>query len=130
MSTNETGHALTADEVAQLQGDAEERRARGLPQSHQPDGGQLIVRERARQIAEEGWTPEHDDGHVYGELAMAAAVYAMPDWKRDLSAWANLWPDGWQFKPRDRVRNLVRAGALIAAEIDRLQRAAEAGGEG
>jgi hypothetical protein len=37
------------------------------------------------------------------------------------------WP--WSFewwKPKDRIRNLVRAGALIAAEIDRLQAMQEA----
>ena len=36
-----------------------------------------IARERERQIAQEGWTPEHDDGHVHGELAAAASCYAM-----------------------------------------------------
>ena len=36
------------------------------------------------------------------------------------------WSDKW-WKPKDKIRDLVRAGALIAAEIDRLQRLKEGG---
>jgi len=41
-----------------------------------------------------------------------------------------LWPDNWlvgaaKRKGKDRVRQLVVAGALIAAEINRLQRTEE-----
>lgn len=105
-------------------------------------GAELIAAERQRQIDAEGWTPEHDDGHVRGEIARAAAVYALPADAREripgvFGQWVHgpmyedvwrdgLWPwPGW-FKPtpNDRVRELVKAGALIAAEIDRLQRAA------
>lgn len=68
--------------------------------------------------------PEHDDQHVRGELATAAALYAFPD---RIRAWndllARFWPWGDAFwKPKSRRENLVRAGALIAAEIDRLDR--------
>lgn len=35
-------------------------------------GIDLITEERERQIREEGWTPEHDDGHRSGELNDAA----------------------------------------------------------
>src|SRR5437870_10325274 len=96
-------------------------------------GIELIAEERARQIADEGWTPKHDDEHCNGELAEAAACYAFessrhahmgrptrhppPDWP---------WDDEW-WKPKDQIRDLVRAGALIAAEIDRLQRAGNTG---
>lgn len=91
-------------------------------------GMELIAVERERQVAEEDWTAEHDDEHDGQELAMAACAYAWPGASvlnngralpREL-----LWPwsDGW--KPSgDRTRELVKAGALIAAEIDRLQRA-------
>ena len=41
-------------------------------------GIERIAAERQRQIEQEGWTAEHDDGHVNGELAMAAALYATP----------------------------------------------------
>lgn len=36
-------------------------------------GIDLIAAERQRQIEEEGWTPDHDDQHTNGELALAAA---------------------------------------------------------
>jgi len=87
-----------------------------------------IAAERRRQIEAEGWTPEHDDEHRSGELAQAAAAYALnccddsdgPDLRL---MGAEIWPfnDLW-WKPRDRRYDLVRAGALIAAEIDRLDR--------
>jgi hypothetical protein len=87
-----------------------------------PTGGVAqIAEERQRQITDEGWTPEHDDEHSNDELACAAAAYAMSDDKEMVEM---LWP--WQrqwWKPKDRKRDLVRAGALIAAEIDRLERA-------
>ena len=86
-----------------------------------------IAAERLRQISQEGWTPEHDDEHSCGELAAAAACYAYPaPWGVNPSAlkyppkpWP--WNVEW-WKPRDRRRNLVRAAALIVAEIERLDR--------
>lgn len=104
------------------------------------EGLTLITGERIRQVAEEGWTARHDDGHVDGELAMAAACYAAPfeifvrntcfD-VRYVDPWP--WDDG-DKRPRDehgqlrtptreeRIRMLAKAGALCAAEIDRLLR--------
>lgn len=83
-------------------------------------GIELISAERARQIEAEGWTPEHDDEHITEEMAFAAACYVTAD---DGDAVPAVWPwDTECWKPRDRISNLVRAGALIAAEIDRLQR--------
>ena len=99
------------------------------------DGVSLIAAERLRQVNAEGWTPEHDDEHDDGELAQAAACYAKRDTVSDDPApWDVIgggatppsWPWGWaSYKPTpdDRIRELVKAGALIAAEIDRLQRA-------
>ena len=81
---------------------------------------QDVFAERQRQVTAEGWTPEHDDQHEWGELASAAAVYAAPD-GFDV---ASLWP--WDlscFKPASRRQELVKAGALILAEIERLDRA-------
>jgi len=95
----------------------------------EPDGATLIAIERARQCIEEGWTPQHDDGHTAGELAKAAACYATPpDARTDVYGflWPETWdaPTWWKPTPDDRIRELVKAGALIAAEIDRLRRLA------
>ena len=87
-------------------------------------GVELIAEERQRQEDEEGWTPEHDDQHTEYELAHAAACYLMRD---DSDILKKYWPFGWPWwKPsHSRVRNLVKAGALVAAEIDRVQRRLE-----
>lgn len=99
-----------------------------------------VLAERRRQITAEGWTPEHDDSHQCGEIASAAAAYAICSTlsakRRSIvsgifsfennQTLRDIWPwhrDWW--KPKDRRRDLVRAGALIIAEIERLDRAAE-----
>lgn len=92
-----------------------------------------IKNERARQTEVEGWSPQHDDEHAGGELATAAAVYALYAGQRRYDAHGNpprLWPwDADWWKPKDRRRDLIRAGALIVAEIERLDRAASPPGE-
>ncbi|MEY1592661.1 hypothetical protein AB3K92_27985 [Burkholderia sp. Bmkn7] len=90
--------------------------------------------ERRRQITEKGWTVEHDDEHACGEIAALAAYYAMPAGVRDWPAadtgygatfGQGILPEGWSAKiGDDRRRELVKAGALILAEIERLDRAA------
>lgn len=106
-------------------------------------GAGVIATERRRQIEVEGWTAEHDNNHRDGELTRAAAVYAVdgdlfiretrmvlvnrgrpwadPDDYAPVTDLYPLWPwsSAW-YKPKDRLRDLIRAGALIAAEIDRL----------
>lgn len=87
-------------------------------------GIEAIAAERRRQVEAEGWTPEHDDTHESGEMARAAACYAQEAGGRlahPPRGWP--WEKGW-WKPKDRRYDLVRAGALIAAEIDRIDRAA------
>lgn len=90
-----------------------------------------IAAERKRQIEVEGWTPEHDDRRGDGSLARAAAAYAHastkihPHQARQSTVISKLWPFDWLwFKPKNSRRNLVIAGALIVAEIERLDRAA------
>lgn len=85
-------------------------------------GVDLITAERTRQIQEEGWTDEHDDKYTNESLSIAAACYALPTFLR--FSIMHLWPwDRKWFKPSiDRIRELTKAGALIAAEIDRLKR--------
>ena len=83
-----------------------------------------VLAERHRQISAEGWSPEHDDEHVEGQIADAAACYALfaTDQRRPVPAhWP--WSDDW-WKQRGQRRDLVRAGALIIAEIERIDRAA------
>ena len=90
-------------------------------------GIELIAQERQRQIESEGWTPEHDDSHDAGEIVAAAVTYALEatfDGPACKGSWFNtfwMWGKGW-YKPSTPIRDLVKAGALIAAEIDRLQR--------
>ncbi len=90
-----------------------------------------IAAERRRQMEVEGWTPEHDDAYQEGHLADAAACYALCAHdtgasKRSIPAWWP-WRNEW-WKPTTARRDLVKAGALIAAEIERLDRAAQKGG--
>ena len=92
---------------------------------------QDVLTERARQVSVEGWTPEHDDEHDDSSMAKAAAAYAIASdgglggivtrlWER--TGWAWTW-----FKPKDKRSNLIRAAALILAEIERLDRAGKDG---
>ena len=88
-----------------------------------------IVSERWRHIDEEVYDVYHDDTYTGDELALAAATYAIPARVRftsqDGSNMPRLWPwpDGFKATPADRIRELAKAGALIAAEIDRILRA-------
>jgi hypothetical protein len=84
-----------------------------------------VLAERRRQVEAEGWTPEHDDHHSEGEMAAAAACYAFTAARSPHEITNRVWP--WSlswWKPTDKRRNLVKAGALILAEIERLDRAA------
>lgn len=92
-------------------------------------GAERIAAERQRQIEVEGWTADHDAEHTDGELRYAAAWYARRAMKGS-HPMTNPVPDGWPWDPSwwkpsaDPIRNLEKAGALIAAEIDRLEREA------
>lgn len=93
-----------------------------------------IANERQRQVEQEGWSAEHDDEHTDGSLAQAAACYAAPHAVTPFrqggmplnDRWRLYWPWGRKWwKPKDRRRDLVRAAALIVAEIERLDRTSE-----
>ena len=100
-----------------------------------------VLAERRRQVEAEGWSDKHDDVHTSGEIAGAAACYAMHDLSftipniklghtvamlvKDLWPWAQSW-----WKPTDRRRNLVKAAALLIAEIERLDRKAATNPQG
>ncbi len=94
-------------------------------------GTLLICKERMRQIAVEGFDAAHDDLQDEKELLEAAICYVIqardygPSSKHPTKM-PGEWPwDVRLWKPSDPVRMLVKAGALIAAEIDRLLAAQE-----
>lgn len=100
-----------------------------------------ILEERRRQVDGYGWSSESDDNYKAGELARAGGIYALvagadaTDYRnaRDgyrlndylQAVWDHYWPfeRSW-WKPTDRRRDLVKAAALIIAEIERLDRLA------
>ena len=95
-------------------------------------GIELIAKERQRQVDSEGWILSHDLKHWKGELANFACCYALDPMGGDASNLIKtLKPEGWTLKLscngntadniKGRIRDLEKAGALIAAEIDRLQ---------
>ena len=95
-----------------------------------------VIAERRRQIKVEGWTPEHDDEHRGGSMAYAAAAYAVSSTEGNgsLSAASKIflrtgWAKSW-WKPRTPREDLIRAAALLLAEIERLDRAAGKAGVG
>ncbi len=108
-------------------------------------GAERIAAERARQVSAEGYDAAHDDEHDNDSLAMAAACYAAPDRiyvRQDYAAglaFNDPWPWAERYDTRphpnggnvvapekatraQRIRLLEKAGALCAAEIDRLLR--------
>ena len=88
-------------------------------------GVDYIELERAEHFTKHGWTPEHDDQHRDGELVDAAIAYCMSADGNGAERGAIMfWPTGWDTKyfnetPTDSIATLARAGAMIAAEIDR-----------
>lgn len=104
---------------------------------------QDVLIERNRQVAVEGWTPQHDDEHDPGTLAAAGSAYALAAADRlcpysqgdggfDASAHGGLhdelppmWPDEWGmkwWKPDTPRRMLVEAAALMLSEIEKIDR--------
>ncbi|MEE1922877.1 hypothetical protein V0R50_21055 [Pseudomonas sp. 148P] len=111
---------------------------RSLLQSQSPTWSIAVrdlLAERRRQVREEGYTPGKDDQYTYGELAQAASTYAFwadprgarPDDHIDYlnSGQQGLWPWAKEcWKPTNQRLMLIKAGALILAELDRLDRRA------
>ena len=92
-------------------------------------GIELVAEERQRQIKEENFSIIHDVKQYANnsQLEYAAVAYALPDelttqWQRDnLFHRSNLFPwdkEWWKPSPNDRVRELVKAAALLIAKID------------
>lgn len=130
--THEEAEQALRDVYLIAHGDAPEhhpRRLIGLTEN----GIEAVAAERKRQIEQEGWTAEHDDQHTDETLALVAALYAtpVPLYSQEIGEghilfddpWPTEWDDAWDKRDKfDRRRRLVIAGALICAEIDRLDR--------
>jgi hypothetical protein len=89
-----------------------------------------VLKERRRQIEVEGRTPSADDqSRTGGELWKMAMAYAIDPEASGAHTRTHWWPFAdlhnptLGFKPKDRRRDLVRAAALLLAEIERLDRA-------
>ncbi len=80
-----------------------------------PDGMRLIRMERQRQIEKEGWSTEHDDLHTDGQLSRAALAYEQGD-KTNFPWDEEYW------KPTTELRDHVKAGALLMADKERIER--------
>ena len=95
-------------------------------------GIEIISKERKRQIEVEGYDESHDDKEKGNQLALAAACYTIPSYVRNVPVLNNrktvfdiIWNwdyEFWKPTPENRIKELAKAGALIAAKIDRLQR--------
>lgn len=85
------------------------------------NGLELIQQERQRQKEVEGWTSEHDSHHVNGELKNAALCYwgygSMWDDEDIVGLWP--WELSWWKPNSNRIKNKIKAGALLMAENDR-----------
>ncbi|MGP5106041.1 hypothetical protein [Pseudomonas helleri] len=86
-----------------------------------------VLKERVRQVEGEGYSVESDDAYTDYQLPRAAICYAikasgLPPHRATL-----YWPfPAPAFKPTERRANLVKAAALLLAEIERLDRAEDA----
>jgi len=114
---------VLGDYIDEIMKELKERREAGY-------GADRAVAERIRQKSVEGWTPEHDSQHDQGELAIAAACYAlnkMPAfvdlWWANTCEWWPWHPDWDKREKHDRERSLEIAAALIMAELDRIRAA-------
>ena len=89
---------------------------------------QLIADERARQISKFGWTPKHDDGHTDGSLRVNAALCACDGTDAEITdhanreSWGIVERHGYNGEAPDALHLLAIAGALIVAEMERIQR--------
>lgn len=84
---------------------------------------ELVLKEREEQIAK-GFDMKHDLQHDRGELALAASCYTLPEAFRDLRGFGPArWPfepRSWKPSPENRKQELVKAAALLLAELERL----------
>lgn len=98
-------------------------KSKSLDKEYEMNGSELIAAERQRQIEVEGYRSSNDDGYRDGQLVKAAIAYLINVVPCGLGSGSQFWPWRKEFwKPYSQRANLIRAGALIAAELDRLDR--------
>lgn len=114
--------------------DAAVRRGLDKAEGSKPDNNTAhvvaldVLAERCRQIDDEGYTTERDDQYTRGQLADAAGAYAFWAYTCNMEhCKVTTVPPSWpwspeHWKPTVQRKMLVRAGALILAEIERLDR--------
>lgn len=103
-----------------------------MTNAHMSKAASDVLAERHRQIESKGWTQQHDDEHDNGYLGAAAAGYAFSAacviaQGGQIAAHSEdnppeIFPPEWRFKPGPPRAMLVKAAALILAEIERLDR--------
>jgi len=130
LQTEQTMHSAWRKRAEEAELELKERREAGY-------GAERAVAERIRQKSVEGWTPEHDAQHEFGELSIAAACYAVnaigapfqvvesrgPLYESSGEQVGNVWPWSSDWDKRDkhgRERSLEISAALIMAELDRI----------
>jgi hypothetical protein len=87
-----------------------------------------VLAERQRQMEQEGCSPAQDDKYDSHELSLAAGCYLLAG-NGPHSGAPESWPwEAFWWKPGSDRRNMVKAGALILADIERLDRAAQLDG--
>lgn len=98
-----------------------------VPSDRPLTGIHLFALERARQTLK-GYGTRHDAQHLNGELVRAAGAYARHARYQDIADATPMWPWPWRsagFQPGTPIQDLVKAGALLAAEVDRRLAAGE-----
>lgn len=93
-----------------------------------------VLAERNRH-PDKGYTNDHDDEHVNGEIAAMAALFIMPAGSREfeientrhgMKVGDVMLPPHWKYPDLgDRRDQLVKGTAMALAEIERFDRAAE-----
>ncbi len=132
--TTITCSRIQGETIGRLRRERDQALAGKLPQAWLD-----VHAERRRQVDEEAFDPSHDDMATRGQLARAAGCYALhaggvgTNWPKGIGNGSALfwpWDKGW-WKPKAPRETLIRAGALILAELERIDRAAAAaqGGE-
>lgn len=116
-------NSATRDEWMAMAAELQERRKADSVTAAASD----VLAERQRQISSEGWSAEHDDEHAPGQLSDAGGCYALSAFEDDKMR-EGYEPDWWPwerhwYKPGTPRRDLVKAAALIIAEIEHLDRA-------